>query len=271
MAAAQHVLKEICDASWQKGLLNCRRSLSFAAGRVQDTRRQSLTDELLELSQDPLNRKLICTDLLDTWKLSDLRWLILKLRGGECEVPGGGRRKADLIKAIIDVKEYMHRQGAAAAAAASFAEGPSISKGTCPSSFPPAPPGVQAVTEMALVPLDTSADPAKLKRKLIRKWRKKWVKFLRKKTCKADLKLVLQEVLVEQAVISSDLKLAPKEQMTVSDLRDIVGRRLGFLLEGRHRVAFDKALLQVTAKAPAAKRPQKRFKLAARSIKKRRG
>ena len=124
---------------------------------------------------------------------------------------------------------------------------------------------------MALVPLDTSADPAKLKRKLIRKWRKKWVKFVRRKTCKADLTLVLQKVLAEQAVISSDLKLAPKEQMTVSDLRDIVGQKLGFLLEGRHRVAFDKALLQITAKAPAAKRPRTRFKLAARSIKKRRG
>ena len=71
---------------------------------------------------------------------SDLQWLIRKLRGGKCKVPCGGQRKADLVKAIIDVKEYMHRQGAAAAAAASFAEGPSISKGTCPSSFPPAPP-----------------------------------------------------------------------------------------------------------------------------------
>ncbi len=47
MAAAQHVLKEICVASSQKVLLNSRRSLSFAAGRVPDTRRQSLTDEFL--------------------------------------------------------------------------------------------------------------------------------------------------------------------------------------------------------------------------------
>ena len=115
---------------------------------------------------------------------------------------------------------------------------------------------------MALVPLNTSADPAYLQRKLIKRWAKRWLKFLKKKTRRVDVKLALQEALVEHGA---------SEQMTVSDLRDIVGRRLGFLLVGRRRVAFDKALLEVTAKAPKAKRRRKRFKLVGRTIEKRRG
>ena len=91
-----------------------------------------------------------------------------------------------------------------------------------------------------------------MRRKLLKRWAKKWRKFMKKKTRKADVTAALQEALVEHG---------GSEEVTVSDLRDIVGRRLGFVLEGRHRVAFDSALLQVTAKAPAAKRPRKRFKL----------
>ena len=114
-----------------------------------------------------------------------------------------------------------------------------------------------------MVAVDTSADPVKQKRKLCRKWQKKWVKFAQKKAVKERMKRVLQEALVEHG--------AAAEQMTVRALRDIVGQRLGFQLEGRRRVAFDKASLEVTAKPPAAKRRQKRLKLGARTIKKRSG
>ena len=170
MAAAQHVLKEICDASSQKDLQKCRRMLSYVHCSERSTRRESLTDQLLELSQDPQRHKLICTELLAGWQRWRLLNLLRKLRTSGCEVTFSGQRNDDLAKPIIDVKEYKPRQDAAAAAAASSAEGPSISKGTCPNSFPPAPPGVQAVTEMTMVAVDTSADPVKQKRKLCRTW-----------------------------------------------------------------------------------------------------
>ena len=87
---------------------------------------------------------------------------------------------------------------------------------------------------------------------LDRRWAKRWLKFMKKRSRKVHVKSALQEALVEHGT---------SDQVTASNLRDIVGRKLGFVLEGRHRVAFDRALLQVTAKVPAAKRPRKKFKL----------
>ena len=308
MAAAQHILKEICDGSLQKDLLACRRSLNLIAGHVRNARRQSLIVELLDLGQDPLRRMSICTDLLTRWQFGKVQRLMRNVRAGARDVPCGGRRRDDLVKAIVDacsaegpamgkgtcpsaansaeglsmgtgtcpsssVENHDHatRQGAESARSISscrpMGEGtcPSSSlpmgTGACPSSSLPAPE-VQVVTEMALVPLNTSADPAYLQRKLIKRWAKRWLKLLKKKTRRVDVHLALQESLVEHG---------DSEQVTVNDLRHIVGRKLGFVLKGRHRVAFDKALLRLTAKEPRAKRPRKRFKLAARSIRKRRG
>ena len=46
------------------------------------------------------------------------------------------------------------------------------------------------------------------------------------------------------------------------DLRAIVGQKLGIILHGKNRLAFDKALFKLTAPLPRQQRPQKRFKLA---------
>ena len=64
MATAQRTFQEICDGSLQRDLLRCRRSLNYIAGQVQDTRRHSVTVELLDLGKDPENRRTICTKLL---------------------------------------------------------------------------------------------------------------------------------------------------------------------------------------------------------------
>jgi len=107
---------------------------------------------------------------------------------------------------------------------------------------------------MALVPMNTSADPAYLRRKLLKRWAKKWLHSVKKKSRKADVKAALQEALVAHWA---------SEEVTVSDLRDIVGRRLGFALEGRHRVVFDKALLHITAASAPKKSAQEEIQVGA--------
>ena len=123
-------------------------------------------------------------------------------------------------------------------------------KGTCPSSSLPAP------EVLVLVPVDTTADPGYMRRKLLKRWAKKWLHVVKKKSRKADVKAALQEAVVEHGA---------SEEVTVSDLREVVGRRLGFVLEGRHRVAFDRALLQVTAKAPAKKEAHEEIQVGAQA------
>ena len=252
MSAARHVIKEILDATTQRDLLACRRSLAFVGGPVQCTRRQGLMDELTTLSEDPRNRQSICTDLLVGRNVHELRLVIGRLKGAGCLVPRGSRsRRSDLVDAIIHTEEYAPRKSPTV---------PMGSKGLCRSS-----PQAAAVTtggpassnpvetSTTLVAFDTVADPAKLKRKLIKKWSKRWAKFCKKKARRDKLAKV--EVALQGAL--DDHRTA-----TVGDLRAIVGQKLGIILHGKNRLAFDKALFKLTAPLPRQQRPQKRFKLA---------
>ena len=111
-----------------------------------------------------------------------------------------------------------------------------------------------------MVAFGTSADPAKMQQRLRRTWRKKWAKLCKKKARKvkmAHIATAVQEALLKHG-----------HNLMVRDLRAIVGQELGVPLEGRRRLAFDKALFKLTAPTPRQRRPRRRFKLAARAQRK---
>ena len=56
--------------------------------------------------------------------------------------------------------------------------------------------------------------------------------------------------------------LGDNKTSTVGELRAIVGQKLGITLDGKNRLAFDKALFKLTAPPPRQQRPLKRFKFA---------
>jgi len=111
MAAAQHVMKEILDATTQRDLLACMRSFAAVAGPVKCTRRQSLMDGLVSLCHDPVHRKSVCSYLLSGRTKHELDLLAARLKGGGCMVPLKGRqRKADMVMAIMETKEFAPRK-----------------------------------------------------------------------------------------------------------------------------------------------------------------
>ena len=82
-----------------------------------------------------------------------------------------------------------------------------------------------------LVAFETSADPSKLRRKLVKRWRKSYGNCLKKRQQKeklASLQTVLQKALQEHG-----------PTVTMGELRAMVGQTLGITLEGKNKVPFD--------------------------------
>ena len=115
-------------------------------------------------------------------------------------------------------------------------------------------PRVSTPSCTALVALDSAAAPLKLQQKLSKRWRKKWAKLYKSKIRKQKLKRVEDE-----------LRKAFQEHRataTVGELRAMVGQAVGVPLDGRYRLRFDRALINLTSAPPRKRRAQRRFTIA---------
>ena len=103
----------------------------------------------------------------------------------------------------------------------------------------------------ALVAVDSAAAPVKLQQRLHRRWRKKWMKFHKRQDRKQKLKCVEDE-----------LRKAFQEHRataTVGELRAMVGHAVGVPLDGKYRLRFDRALINLTSAPLKKRRPRRRF------------
>ena len=122
MAVAECVAREIMGCCTQRHLLACRRSLPLEP--MRSTRKTDLINDLVALCECPSRRRSICSHLLASWQVQELRLLIARLRALRCMVEiGPAPRKQDLVAAIISTQEYAPSRLAR-------------SKGVCPSPRP---------------------------------------------------------------------------------------------------------------------------------------
>ena len=101
------------------------------------------------------------------------------------------------------------------------------------------------------VALDSAASPLKLQQRLRKRWSKKWVKFLKRQDRKQRLKRVQDE-----------FRKAFQEHgdtATVGELRAMVGHAVGVPLDGKYRLRFDRALVNLTSAPLKKHRPKPRF------------
>ena len=106
----------------------------------------------------------------------------------------------------------------------------------------------------ALVAVDSAAAPLTLQQRLHRHWRKKWVKFLKRQDRKQKLKRVEDEL---RKVFQEHQATA-----TVGELRAMVGHAVGVPLDGKYRLPFDRALINLTSAPLKKHRPKRRFTIA---------
>ena len=263
MAAARRVLEEVLGCCRQTDLLACRRSCPSVAP-TRSTRKSDLIAELVALGDGLASRQRICSDLMATWTMHELRLLLARLRGLGCMVASGPRRRqADLIAVIISTTEYAHSLHSVGKrgrprVGESHASGPSekVSKGLCPSSEISVDPGPAAEpsSSMALVALDSSAAPVPLRQQLLRRWSKKWARYAKKKERKRNVKRIEEEL--RKALRDHG------ETAIVGDLRAMVGQTLGLPLDGKYRWRFDRALSKLTSPPPRKCRARRRFTIA---------
>ena len=274
ITAARLVVRELLDASTQRELLACRRTL-VAAGPAASQRKQELVIELTHFCEDVERRRRICNVLLAGHAITELRSLITQLRRLGCLVKVGPRPKRDdLVAAIIGVDAYVTKSGQCKRASASSGSATEI--GTRNTEKTTADwlrrgddfsssageddhtePGVSTMPEpsMALVAFDSSADPGRLQMKLNKRWRKRWAKFCKKgrrKESLGRLKSVLQDTVHEHEGLPT----------TVDELRTIVGHKLGIALQGKDLATFYTMLFKLTAPPPKKTRTRRRFKVA---------
>ena len=106
----------------------------------------------------------------------------------------------------------------------------------------------------ALVAVDSAAAPLTLQQRLHRHWRKKWVKFHKRQDRKQKLKRVEDEL---RKVFQEHQATA-----TVGELRAMVGHAVGVPLDGKYRLRFDRALVNLTSAPLKKHRPKRRFTIA---------
>ena len=110
---------------------------------------------------------------------------------------------------------------------------------------------VKPLSCTALVAVDSAAAPVKLQQRLHRRWRKKWMKFYKREDRKQKLKRVEDE-----------LRKVLQEHATVGELRAMVGHAVGVPLDGKYRLRFDRALINLTSAPLKKRRPKCRFTIA---------
>ena len=164
-------------------------------------------------------------------------------------------RNQDLIAAIVNAGERI-------------AKAPIVSKrvrNECDDRAPAEQSGLHARGEdpgsaveppscMALVAVDSAAAPVKLQQSLHRRWRKKWMKFHKRQDRKQKLKRVEDEL---RKVFQEHQATA-----TVGELRAMVGHAVGVPLDGKYRLRFDRALINLTSAPLKKHRPKRRFTIA---------
>ena len=275
MLAAQHVTEEVLGTCRQEALLALRRSV-LPCVPIRSKRKLDLITDIAPECDVLVKRQRIFTEVLGTWLKDDLRLFVAHLRGLGYMVPVAQRpRHQDLIAAIVNAGECIAkapivskqtsktRKDICSSASAAAATAPTVSKrarkecdARAPAEQSAEDPGsaVKPLSCTALVAVDSAAAPVKLQQRLHRRWRKKWRKFLKRQDRKQKLKRVEDE-----------LRKAFQEHQattTVGELRAMVGHAVGVPLDGKYRLRFDRALINLTSAPLKKHRPKRRFTIA---------
>lgn len=294
MLAAQRVTEEVLGKCRQEALLSLRRSV-LPCTPVRSKRKLELIADIAPECDTPANRQRIFAEVLGTWLMHDLRLFIVRLRGLGYMVPVAQRpRQQDLIAAIVNAGECIAkapivskqasktRKDICSSASAAAATAPTVSKRArkeCDARAPAEQSGLRAEGTSqgssstrvmgasedpgsavkppsctALVAVDSAAAPLTLQQRLHRHWRKKWVKFHKRQDRKQKLKRVEDEL---RKVFQEHQATA-----TVGELRAMVGHAVGVPLDGKYRLRFDRALVNLTSAPLKKHRPKRRFTIA---------
>ena len=275
MLAAQHVTEEVLGTCRQEALLALRRSV-LPCVPIRSKRKLDLVADIAPECDAPAKRQRIYAEVLGTWLKYELRFFIARLRGLGYMVPVAQRpRHQDLIAAIVNAGECIAkapivskqtsktRKDICSSASAAAATAPTVSKqarkecdARAPAEQSAEDPGsaVKPLSCMALVAVDSAAAPVKLQQRLHRRWRKKWMKCYKRQDRKQRLKRVEDEL---RKVLSENLATT-----TVGELRAKVGHAVGVPLDGKYRLRFDRALINLTAAPLKKHRPKRRFTIA---------
>ena len=284
MSAAQRVTEEVLGTCRQEALLALRRS-ALPCVPIRSKRKLELIADIAPECDAPAKRQRIFAEVLGTWLKHELRLFIARLRGLGYMVPVAQRpRHQDLIAAIVNAGECIAkapivskqtsktRKDICSSASAAAATAPTVSKRArkeCDARAPAEQSGLRAEGtsqgssstrvmgasedpgSWALVAVDSAAAPVKLQQRLHRRWRKKWMKFHKRQDRKQKLKCVEDE-----------LRKAFQEHRataTVGELRAMVGHAVGVPLDGKYRLRFDRALINLTSAPLKKRRPRRRF------------
>ena len=294
MLAAQRVTEEVLGTCRQEALLALRRSV-LPCTPIRSKRKLELIADIAPECDTPANRQRIFAEVLGFWLMHDLRLFIVHLRGLGYMVPVAQRpRQQDLIAAIVNAGECIAkapivskqasktRKDICSSASAAAATAPTVSKRARKEFDARAPaeqsglraegtsqgssstrvmgasedPGsaVKPPSCTALVAVDSAAAPLTLQQRLHRRWRKKWVKFHKRQDRKQKLKRVEDEL---RKVFQEHQATA-----TVGELRAMVGHAVGVPLDGKYRLRFDRALVNLTSAPLKKHRPKRRFTIA---------
>ena len=291
MLAAQRVTEEVPGTCRQEALLSLRRSV-LPCTPIRSKRKLELIADIAPECDTPANRQRIFAEVLGTWLMHDFRLFIVRLRGLGYMVPVAQRpRRQDLIAAIVNAGECIAkapivskqtsktRKDICSSASAAAATAPTVSKRArkeCDARAPAEQSGLRAEGTSqgssstrvmgasedpgsavkppsctALVAVDSAAAPLTLQQRLHRRWRKKWVKFHKRQDRKQKLKRVEDEL---RKVFQEHQATA-----TVGELRAMVGHAVGVPLDGKYRLRFDRALVNLTSAPLKKHRPKRRF------------
>ena len=268
MLAAQRVTEEVLGACRQEALLALRRSV-LPYVPIRSKRKLELIADIAPECDTPAKTQRIFAEVLGTWLKRELRLFIARLRGLGYKVPVTQRpRHQDLIAAIVNAGECIAKApmskrarkecDARAPAEQSGLRAEGTSQGSSSTRVMGASedPGsaVKPPSCTALVAVDSAAAPVKLQQRLHRRWRKKWMKFHKRQLVKQKLKRVEDE-----------LRRAFEEHQataTVGELRAMVGHAVGVPLDGKYRLRFDRALINLTSAPLKKHRPKRRFTIA---------
>lgn len=286
MLAAQRVTEEVLGTCRQEALLALRRSV-LPCTPIRSKRKLELIADIAPECDTPANRQRIFAEVLGTWLMHDLRLFIARLRGLGYMVPVAQKpRQQDLIAAIVNAGECKQasktRKDICSSASAAAATAPTVSKRArkeCDARAPAEQSGLRAEGTSqgssstrvmgasedpgsavkppsctALVAVDSAAAPLTLQPRLHRRWRKKWKKFHKRQDRKQKLKRVEDEL---RKVFQEHQATA-----TVGELRAMVGHAVGVPLDGKYRLRFDRALINLTSAPLKKHRPKRRFTIA---------
>lgn len=294
MLAAQRVTEEVLGTCRQEALLALRRSV-LPCVPIRSKRKLELIADIAPECDAPAKRQRIFAEVLGTWSKHELCLFIARLRGLGYMVPVAQRpRHQDLIAAIVNAGECIAkapivskqtsktRKDICSSASAAAATAPTVSKRArkeCDARAPAEQSGLRAEGTSqgssstrvmgasedpgsavkppsctALVAVDSAAAPVKLQQRLHRRWRKKWMKFHKRQDRKQKLKRVEDEL---RKVFQEHQATA-----TVGELRAMVGHAVGVPLDGKYRLRFDRALINLTSAPLKKHRPKRRFTIA---------